>query len=125
MLPPGAATAARRVCRQRVDPCLPPPPPYAATPPVAALPRYKTSISPLLAPACRFYPTCSSYAIASIKEYGALQGLILTAWRLLRCNPFGGKGYDQPTWPPPGWFAGGAFPDRPPNWDPDNESTWQ
>ena len=75
---------------------------------------YKSAISPLLAPACRFYPTCSSYAIASLQEYGPLRGLVLTAWRLLRCNPTGGKGYDQPIWPPPSYFAGGKFPDRPP-----------
>ena len=64
---------------------------------------YKTTISPLLAPACRFYPTCSSYSIESLERYGPVRGLVLTAWRLLRCNPVGGKGWDPPIWPPPGY----------------------
>ena len=67
---------------------------------------YKDTLSPLMQPRCRFYPTCSSYGIASIKEFGPVKGLILTAWRILRCNPVGGKGYDPPQWPPPSWFAG-------------------
>mmetsp|Transcript_42542 Transcript_42542/g.96304 ORF Transcript_42542/g.96304 Transcript_42542/m.96304 type:complete len:199 (+) Transcript_42542:52-648(+) len=67
---------------------------------------YKDAISPLMAPACRFYPTCSSYGIESLRSYGPVKGLVLTGWRIMRCNPFGGKGYDPPQWPPPGWFAG-------------------
>jgi len=73
---------------------------------VAMIQWYKDWISPLMGPNCRFYPTCSSYAIASLKEYGPIQGLTLTAWRILRCNPIGGKGYDPPTWPPPSFRAG-------------------
>lgn len=61
---------------------------------------YKKVISPLLPPACRFVPTCSQYGIQAIKEYGSTKGLILIAWRLLRCSPIGGKGYDPPRWPP-------------------------
>ena len=34
------------------------------------------------------------------------RGLVLTTWRILRCNPLGGSGYDPPVWPPPGFFAG-------------------
>ena len=67
---------------------------------------YKDWISPLIGPNCRYLPTCSSYAIASLKAYGPAKGLILTAWRILRCNPFGGRGYDPPRWPPPGWLSG-------------------
>jgi uncharacterized protein len=61
---------------------------------------YKNFISPLLPPACRFVPTCSQYGVQAIKEFGPTRGAILTSWRLLRCNPFGGKGYDPPKWPP-------------------------
>jgi hypothetical protein len=73
---------------------------------VAVIQWYKDWISPLMGPNCRFYPTCSSYAIASLKQYGPVHGLVLTAWRILRCNPVGGKGYDPPTWPPPSFGAG-------------------
>ncbi|KAM3569662.1 hypothetical protein VYU27_008249 [Nannochloropsis oceanica] len=69
---------------------------------------YKQFISPLLPKACRFFPTCSEYAIESIQTFGAAKGIILTVWRLLRCNPLGGRGWDPPQWPPPGWFAGGT-----------------
>ena len=67
---------------------------------------YKDTLSPNMQPRCRFYPTCSSYGIASIKEFGPVKGLVLTAWRILRCQPFGGKGYDPPIWPPPFYLAG-------------------
>lgn len=43
---------------------------------------------------CRFTPTCSEYAIESLKEYGLFKGSILTIKRLFRCNPFGKIGYD-------------------------------
>lgn len=42
---------------------------------------------------CRFYPTCSDYAAQAIKKHG-IYGFGLAAWRILRCNPFGGKGFD-------------------------------
>eukprot|EP00871_Galdieria_phlegrea_P001580 jgi/Galph1/2422/GphlegSOOS_G1107.1 len=58
-------------------------------------------ISPLLPPSCRFIPTCSEYAIQAFQVYGLQKGLILTCWRILRCNPLGGYGYDPPQWPPP------------------------
>lgn len=61
---------------------------------------YKDWISPLLPPACRFVPTCSQYGVQSIQTYGPLKGVILIIWRLLRCSPIGGKGYDPPKWPP-------------------------
>jgi putative membrane protein insertion efficiency factor len=61
---------------------------------------YKSFISPLLPPACRFTPTCSQYGIQAIEEYGPQKGVILIAWRLLRCSPIGGRGYDPPRWPP-------------------------
>jgi hypothetical protein len=55
---------------------------------------YKKAISPLLPPSCRFYPTCSSYAIQAIEKYGILKGSIKAIYRILRCNPFNKGGYD-------------------------------
>lgn len=46
------------------------------------------------APTCRFTPTCSEYAYEAIQRFGALRGGALALWRVLRCNPFGGSGYD-------------------------------
>lgn len=43
---------------------------------------------------CRYTPTCSNYAIEAITQYGSFKGSILTIKRILRCNPFGGYGYD-------------------------------
>lgn len=48
----------------------------------------------MLPPACRFHPTCSSYAIEALKEHGPMRGLWLSIKRIARCNPFGGSGYD-------------------------------
>lgn len=55
---------------------------------------YQCSAGRILPPACRFYPTCSNYLIDAVTKRGALAGLLLGIWRLLRCNPFGGSGYD-------------------------------
>ena len=43
---------------------------------------------------CKYYPTCSRYAIEAIEKYGAFKGCLLAAWRILRCNPFSKGGYD-------------------------------
>ena len=67
---------------------------------VGAIGIYKNFISPLLPPACRFLPTCSQYGVQAIEEFGPSKGALLTAWRLMRCSPFGGRGYDPPKWPP-------------------------
>jgi putative membrane protein insertion efficiency factor len=55
---------------------------------------YKRAISPYTPRACRFTPTCSDYAVEAITRYGAIKGLRLAIWRVLRCNPFGKGGYD-------------------------------
>lgn len=55
---------------------------------------YQLCISPLLGPSCRFTPTCSEYARQAILKYGPFKGLYLAIWRILRCNPWGGSGYD-------------------------------
>ncbi|MEI7888866.1 MAG: membrane protein insertion efficiency factor YidD [Actinomycetes bacterium] len=52
-------------------------------------------ISPSLAPRCRYEPSCSRYSIQAIEELGILRGLVLTAWRVLRCNPFSHGGVDK------------------------------
>lgn len=59
---------------------------------IMAIGFYKQFISPLLPPACRFLPTCSQYGVQAIKEFGPTKGVILTAWRLARCSPIGGRG---------------------------------
>lgn len=66
---------------------------------------YKTQISPVLPKSCRFVPTCSEYARQAYTKYGTKKGFILTAWRIMRCNPLGDSGYDPPVWPPP--YLGG------------------
>ena len=55
---------------------------------------YQIAISPLLGPSCRFTPTCSEYARQAIVKHGPFKGLWLAVRRLLRCNPWGGSGYD-------------------------------
>ncbi|NMB42853.1 MAG: membrane protein insertion efficiency factor YidD [Clostridiales bacterium] len=56
---------------------------------------YRKFISPLKGGStCRYYPTCSSYALQAISKYGAPKGLFLTIKRILRCNPFVKGGYD-------------------------------
>jgi len=55
---------------------------------------YRRFLSPALGARCRYYPTCSAYAEASIRELGALRGTILAVWRVLRCNPLSKGGLD-------------------------------
>ena len=55
---------------------------------------YRLAISPLLGPRCRFYPSCSSYALEALERHGAVRGLWLALWRILRCHPWHPGGYD-------------------------------
>jgi hypothetical protein len=55
---------------------------------------YKRNISPTLPAACRYQPTCSEYGHEAIERYGVLRGIPMTAWRLVRCNPFSKGGLD-------------------------------
>lgn len=64
---------------------------------LAFITAYRFSISPWLGPACRFEPTCSEYASQAIQEFGALRGVGLALWRLLKCHPFHPGGYDPIT----------------------------
>ncbi|CUS77178.1 hypothetical protein JGI7_01329 [Candidatus Kryptonium thompsonii] len=56
---------------------------------------YKTLISPIFPPSCRFYPSCSEYAIQAFSKYGFLKGLWLSTKRIIRCNPFNPGGIDE------------------------------
>jgi putative membrane protein insertion efficiency factor len=62
---------------------------------IAPIRLYQRWISPALGPRCRYYPSCSDYAVQAIRELGPIRGLILAAWRLLRCNPFSHGGFDE------------------------------
>lgn len=55
---------------------------------------YQKFISPLFAPSCRYYPSCSSYMIKAIQVHGAFKGLLMGVSRILRCQPFAKGGID-------------------------------
>lgn len=61
---------------------------------VALIRVYQKVASPLLGERCRYYPSCSEYAAQAVSQFGILRGLILAAWRLLRCNPWSHGGVD-------------------------------
>ncbi len=51
-------------------------------------------VSPTYGQTCRFYPSCSAYGVEAVRNHGALRGLVLTGWRILRCNPWNSGGVD-------------------------------
>ncbi len=55
---------------------------------------YQLLVSPLLGQRCRFYPSCSQYALEAVTRYGSLRGSVLALRRLARCHPFNAGGYD-------------------------------
>jgi putative membrane protein insertion efficiency factor len=61
---------------------------------IAPIRVYQRAISPALPRRCKYYPSCSEYAVQAIRSYGILRGLVLAAWRLLRCNPWSLGGVD-------------------------------
>ncbi len=65
---------------------------------IGAVAMYRAAISPVIhalnGPACRFEPSCSEYARDAIAEYGMIRGGAMALWRIARCNPIGGHGYD-------------------------------
>jgi putative membrane protein insertion efficiency factor len=78
---------------------------------VALIRFYQATLSRLIGQRCRFYPTCSQYALEAILRKGLIRGLLMGLWRLLRCNPFCAGGYD-PVVPDPAAGAGTAGEDR-------------
>ena len=61
---------------------------------VLAIRLYRRLVSPLLPPACRYWPSCSAYAEEAVLTHGSIKGLALALGRLLRCHPWGGHGFD-------------------------------
>lgn len=57
---------------------------------------YQVTLSPILGRHCRYDPTCSHYFIQAVRKYGPWRGAAKGLWRILRCQPFGGHGYDPP-----------------------------
>ena len=49
---------------------------------------YQVTISPLIGPTCKYYPSCSHYGLEAVRRHGALRGTVLAGWRVLRCNPW-------------------------------------
>lgn len=71
---------------------------------VASLPRlalvgiirlYQLTVSPLLGPRCKYYPSCSHYGLEAVRRHGAVRGFALASWRVLRCNPWSHGGVDD------------------------------
>ncbi len=68
---------------------------------------YQLIVSPWFAPTCRYYPSCSQYAIDALRLHGPARGTLLAGWRLLRCNPWSKGGVDHV---PPGKAGASADP---------------
>jgi putative membrane protein insertion efficiency factor len=64
---------------------------------LAPITLYQRFISPALPARCKYHPTCSAYAVEAIRTYGVARGLVLAAWRVLRCNPWSDGGVDYPS----------------------------
>ena len=62
---------------------------------LGALRAYQLVISPMTGPTCRFYPSCSQYAVIAVREHGAVRGTGYAIWRVLRCNPLNLGGIDD------------------------------
>ena len=62
---------------------------------VALLRGYRAVISPLYGQVCRYYPSCSAYALDAVRTHGAARGSWLAVRRILRCHPWGGSGIDN------------------------------
>ncbi len=56
---------------------------------------YQLTISPLIGPTCKYYPSCSHYGFQAVRRHGALRGTVLAGWRVLRCNPWSNGGVDE------------------------------
>jgi putative membrane protein insertion efficiency factor len=56
---------------------------------------YQRGVSPLLGTRCKYHPSCSQYALEALRELGLVRGLLVSGWRLLRCNPWSDGGVDH------------------------------
>lgn len=79
---------------------------------LAPVQLYRRFISPAMAPRCRYYPSCSTYAVGAIETHGVFKGLVLATARLLRCNPFSHGGLNP--LPPKGSWRASINPDGTP-----------
>ena len=61
---------------------------------IAIIRKYKKYISPVKFTKCPYCPSCSDYALEAVSRYGALKGGMMSAWRIIRCNPFSKGGFD-------------------------------
>jgi len=71
---------------------------------VAVIVTWRKLISPLYGNVCIYHPSCSAYGLGSIQQHGLIYGSALTAWRILRCNPFAKGGVDEVK-PGPSWLS--------------------
>lgn len=62
---------------------------------VGVIKIYQWTISPLLGPRCKYYPSCSNYGLEAVRRHGAVRGFALGVWRVLRCNPWSHGGIDD------------------------------
>lgn len=62
---------------------------------LAPIRLYQRLVSPLIPARCKYHPSCSEYAAQAIRSYGAVRGIVLAGWRLLRCNPLSNGGIDR------------------------------
>jgi hypothetical protein len=74
------------------------------TPLIGLILLYKKFISPLLGNHCRFHPSCSTYGLQAFQSYHPLKAFAMTAWRIMRCNPFNPGGFDPLPQPGEPWF---------------------
>ncbi|MFM1905312.1 MAG: putative rane protein insertion efficiency factor [Actinomycetota bacterium] len=65
-----------------------------STPIIYIIQAYRKFISPLTPPSCRLHPSCSTYALKAVQTHGPIKGVLLSVWRVLRCNPFTKGGVD-------------------------------
>ena len=68
---------------------------------IALVKGYQWTIAPILPRSCRYYPSCSHYAIEALGAHGLVKGGALAVWRIARCHPWGGEGYDPVPAPRP------------------------
>ena len=62
---------------------------------IGLLVAYRKLISPLYGDVCRYFPSCSAYGLEAVTQHGVLKGIVLTLWRILRCNPWSHGGVDH------------------------------